>query len=46
MAWNLGLQPEDINLFRLLVQNEINARKTHLKKIMPFLTEAELEGFL
>jgi len=46
MTWNLGLQPEDINLFRLLEENERRARKSCLRKLMPLLTEAELEWFL
>jgi len=46
MAWNLGLQPKDANLYRLLEENERRARKAYLRKVMPLMTEAELEGFL
>ena len=46
MAWNLGLQPEDTNLFRLLEENERRARKAYLRKAMPLITEEGLEGFL
>ena len=46
MAWNLGLQPEDTNLFRLLKENERKDKKAYLRKVMPLITEAELEGFL
>ena len=46
MAWNLGLQPRDTNLFRLLEENERRQKKAYLKKVMPCATDSELEAFL
>jgi len=46
MAWNLGLRPEDTNSFRLLKENERRQKKAYLRKVMPMVTESELEGLL
>ena len=46
MAWNLGLEARDTNLYRLLKENERRARKAYLRKVMPLVSDAELEGFL
>ena len=46
MAWNLGIEARDTNLFRLLQQQERVAKKAYLKKAMPCATDSDLEAFL
>lgn len=46
MAWDLGLEAQDTNLWQLMQQNERAAKKAYLKKVMPCATESELEAFL
>ena len=46
MAWNIGIEARDTNLYRLLEQNERAKRKAYLRKVMPCVTESELEAFL
>ena len=46
MAWNTGIEARDSNLWRLIEQNERAAKKAYLKKVMPFISNNELEGFL
>ena len=46
MAWDIGIEARDTNLYRLLELQEKAARKAYLRKVMPCATESELEGFL
>ena len=46
MAWNIGIDARDSNLWRLLELQQRAAKKAHLRKVMPYVTESELEGFL
>ena len=46
MAWNIGIEARDTNLFRLLQQQKKAAKKAYLKKVMSCTTDSELEGFL
>ena len=46
MAWNIGIEARDTNLYRLLELQQRAAKKAYLKKVMPCATDSELEGFL
>ena len=46
MAWKLGLQKQDTNLWRLLKENERKGKKAYLKRVMPLMSDNELEAFL
>ena len=46
MAWNIGIEARDTNLYRLLELQQRAAKKAYLKKVMPCATNSELEAFL
>ena len=46
MAWNIGIEAKDTNLYRLLELQQRACKKAYLKKVMPLISDSELEGFL
>ena len=46
MAWNISIEARDTNLYRLLELQQRAAKKAYLRKVMPCVTDSELEGFL
>ena len=45
MKYETG-EAKETNLFQLMKQNERQERKKQLKKVMPYITDSELEGLL